>query len=165
MKSNVSSNVYNGRCTCGEVRYRMTTEHMSVHCCHCTWCQRATGSAFALNALIETEHLAVLGGAPVTIDTPSNSGKGQKVVRCPTCHVALYSHYAGMGEILSFVRVGTLEETGRFAPDVHIFTASKQPWIVLPPDVPAFSEYYDAEQVWKPESLERRARLLAKIGR
>src|SRR5215210_1418976 len=129
---------YEGRCTCGRVQYRLRAEPMSVHCCHCTWCQRETGSAFVLNALIETEHLEVLGGAPVTIDTPSNSGKGQKIVRCPTCYVALYSHYAGMGEVLSFVRVGTLDEAPRFAPDVHIYTKSKQPWVVLPPDVPAF---------------------------
>ena len=151
----------NGRCTCGRIQYRLRAEPISVHCCHCTWCQRETGSAFVLNALIETEHLEVLGGAPVTIDTPSNSGKGQKIVRCPTCYVALYSHYAGMGDILAFVRVGTLEEAGSLAPDVHIFTSSKQPWVVLPPDVPAFAEYYSAKEVWKPESLKRREHLLA----
>jgi len=100
----------------------------------------------------------------VTIDTPSNSGKGQKVIRCAGCHVALYSHYAGAGEALSFVRVGTLNEAYRFAPDVHIFTSSKQPWVLLPPDVPAFADYYDAKQVWPAESLERRARVLRKAG-
>ena len=156
---------YDGRCTCSQIRYRMIDEPMAVHCCHCTWCQRETGSAFVINALIETENVEVLGGEPVTIDTPSNSGKGQKIVRCPTCHVALYSHYAGMGEVLSFVRVGTLDEAARFAPDVHIFTSSKQPWVVLPPDVPAFAEYYKASEVWTPESLDRRARLLARLGR
>jgi hypothetical protein len=153
---------YDGRCTCGRVRYRVRAEPMSVHCCHCTWCQRETGSAFVINALVETEHLEVLCGDPVAIDTPSNSGKGQKIVRCPTCHVAVYSHYAGLGEVLSFVRVGTLEESNRFTPDIHIFTSSKQPWVVLPPQVPAFAEYYDAKQVWSPESLERRAQLAAK---
>ena len=138
---------------------------MSVHCCHCTWCQRETGSAFVINALIETEHLEVLGGDPIAIDTPSNSGKGQKIVRCPTCHVAVYSHYAGLGEVLAFVRVGTFEEPSRFTPDVHIFTSSKQHWVVLPPQVPAFAEYYDAKQVWPPESLKRRARLAAQRRR
>ena len=103
----------------------------------------------------------MLGGDPVAIETPSNSGKGQKIVRCPTCHVAVYSHYSGLDELLSFVRVGTLEQPSRFTPDIHIFTSSKQPWIVLPPQVPAFAEYYDAKQVWPPESLERRARLAA----
>ena len=124
MTSRRMNTLYTGRCTCGDVQYRMTAEPMSVHCCHCTWCQRETGSAFVLNALIETEHLEVLGGAPVTIDTPSNSGKGQKIVRCPTCYVALYSHYAGMGDILAFVRVGTLEET---APWLLTCTSSRAP--------------------------------------
>jgi hypothetical protein len=145
-----------GGCTCRNVRYRMTTKPLFVHCCHCRWCQRETGTAFALNALIESDRLEVLHGAPVTVDTPSNSGRGQKIVRCPDCHVALWSHYAGAGDALKFVRVGTLDEPGRLPPDIHIFTASKQPWVVLPPDTPALPEYYDSKRYWPADSLERR---------
>jgi len=95
------------------------------------------------------------------IDTPSNSGKGQVIARCPTCYVALWSHYAGAGTRLSFVRVGTLDEPDTTAPDIHIFTSSKQPWVVVPPNVPAVPEYYDRNKFWPAESLERRRALLA----
>ena len=145
-----------GGCTCRRVRYRMTTKPLFVHCCHCRWCQRETGSAFVLNALIESDRVELLQGHPVTIDTPSNSGRGQKIVRCADCHIALWSHYAGAGDKLKFVRVGTLDEPDRLPPDIHIFTASKQPWVVLPPDKPAMPEYYDSKRYWPPESLERR---------
>ena len=149
-----------GGCTCRKVRYRMTTKPLFVHCCHCRWCQRETGSAFVMNALIESDRVVVLQGMPVTIDTPSNSGRGQKIVRCPDCHVALWSHYAGAGDALKFVRVGTLDDPDRLPPDIHIFTASKQPWVVLPSGTPAMREYYDSKRHWPPESLERRRAVL-----
>jgi hypothetical protein len=149
-----------GRCTCGEVRYRMTSGPLFVHCCHCRWCQRETGSAFVLNAMIEADRLQLLQGQPEVIDTPSNSGKGQQIFRCPKCRVALWSHYAGAGDKVCFVRVGTLEEPDLLPPGIHIFTASKQPWVLLPPDVPAVPEYYDRKVYWPPESLARRVALL-----
>jgi len=150
-----------GGCTCRSVRYRMTTQPLFVHCCHCRWCQRETGSAFVLNALIESDRVVVLQGDPVTVDTPSNSGRGQKIVRCPQCHVALWSHYAGAGDALKFVRVGTLDDPDRLPPDIHIFTASKQPWVVLPADRPAMPEYYDSKRYWPAASLERRRAVFA----
>lgn len=153
---------FDGRCTCGEVRYRLTSGPLFVHCCHCRWCQRETGSAFALNAMIEADRVVLLQGEPQMVATPSNSGKGQKIVRCPRCQVALWSHYSGSGDKVCFVRVGTLEQPDRLPPDIHIFTASKQPWVLLPPDVPAVPEYYDRKNYWPAESLERRAALLAR---
>jgi len=153
--SDESGFALDGGCTCGAVRYRMTGRPLFVHCCHCRWCQRETGAAFALNAMIEADRLEVLTGAPETVDTPSNSGKGQTIARCPRCRVALWSHYAGAGEKLAFVRVGTLDEPDRLPPDIHIFTASKQPWVVLPPQTPAFEAYYDRKRLWPAESLAR----------
>ena len=151
-----------GRCTCGAVRYRMASGPLFVHCCHCRWCQRETGSAFVLNAMIEADRVQLLHGEPEMIDTPSNSGKGQQIFRCPKCRVALWSHYAGAGDKVCFVRVGTLEEPDLLPPDIHIFTASKQPWVLLPPDVPAVPEYYDRKVYWPPESLERYQILLGR---
>jgi hypothetical protein len=149
-----------GGCTCRAIRYRMTSAPLFVHCCHCRWCQRETGSAFALNAMIESDRVEVLQGAPQVVDTPSNSGKGQRIVRCPTCRVAVWSHYAGAGDKVRFVRVGTLDDPDRLPPDIHIFTASKQPWVVLPPGTPAEPEYYDRKVRWPAESLRRREKLL-----
>jgi hypothetical protein len=139
----------------------MTTRPLFVHCCHCRWCQRETGAAFALNAMIEADRVQLQKGEVLIIDTPSNSGKGQRIARCPQCMIAVWSTYAGLGEAARFVRVGTLDEPGALAPDIHIFTASKQPWIVLSPEIPAVAEYYKAADYWPMESLERRAALLA----
>ncbi len=149
-----------GGCTCRAVRYRMTSRPLFVHCCHCRWCQRETGSAFALNAMIEADRVISLQGAPEIVLTPSNSGKGQKIARCRVCRVALWSNYAGSGDAIRFVRVGTLDEPDRLPPDIHIFTASKQPWVVLPPDMPAVRGYYDRDRFWPAESLARRRALL-----
>jgi len=154
--------VYDGHCTCGQVRYRMTSRPLFVHCCHCRWCQRETGASFALNAMIEADRVELLQGDVEAVVTPSLSGKGQKIVRCPRCHIAVWSHYAGAGDAVCFVRVGTLDEPDRLPPDIHIFTASKQPWVVLPAGTPAVAEYYKASELWPKESLERRAVLLAK---
>ena len=149
------SETFDGGCDCRAVRYRLTATPLFVHCCHCRWCQRETGSAFALNAMIETERVQLLAGEPERVPTPSNSGKGQQIARCPHCRIALWSHYSGAGEAISFVRVGTLDAPDRFPPDIHIFTASKQPWVLLPPGVPAMAEYYAREQHWPAASLAR----------
>ena len=148
--------VLDGGCTCRAVRYRMHGAPLIVHCCHCRWCQRETGASFALNALIEADRVELLGGAPEVVVTPSESGVGQRISRCPQCRVAVWSHYGGSGEKIRFVRVGTLDEPDRLAPDIHIYTASKQPWVVLDGRVPAVPAYYDVEQQWRPASLERR---------
>lgn len=152
---------FDGGCTCRAVRYRMTTTPLFVHCCHCRWCQRETGSAFALNALIEADRVELLSGEPQIVKTPSASGKGQKIARCPQCRIAVWSNYAGAGDAMRFIRVGTLDEPDRLPPDIHIYTASKQPWVVLPPGAPAVPEYYRARDYWPAESLERGARLRA----
>ncbi len=156
----VPTHALDGGCTCRTVRYRMTSGPLFVHCCHCTWCQRETGASFALNAIIESPRLIVLSGTPELVLTPSASGKGQKIARCPSCRIALWSHYAGAGNALSFVRVGTLDQPASLPPDIHIFTSTKQPWVVLPTGTPAVPEYYDRERYWPQESLARRRALL-----
>ena len=152
-----------GGCDCGAVRYRMTAAPLIVHCCHCRWCQRESGAAFALNAMIEADRVVDLSGTPELIDTPSASGKGQRVARCPQCRIAVWSNYAGAGPVIRFVKVGTLDQPDRLPPDIHIFIASKQPWVVLPPGVPAVPEYYDRKAYWSAESLARRLAILPAI--
>jgi hypothetical protein len=144
-----------GGCTCGEVRYRLMSGPLIVHACHCRWCQRETGTAFATNAMIEADRVELLKGAPEMIDTPSLSGKGQKIWRCPTCRIAVWSNYPGAGDRVNFVRVGTLDNPDLLPPDIHIFTMSKQPWVRLPEDKPAVEEYYSAKKIWPAESLAR----------
>ena len=152
-----------GGCDCGFIRYRMQSRPLFVHCCHCRWCQRETGASFALNAMIEADRVTNLGGEPDIVDTPSASGLGQAIARCPRCRIAVWSHYGGAGPAVKFVRVGTLDEPDRVPPDLHIFTSSKQPWVVIPPGHPSVPGYYDREGFWPAESLERRKALLPLI--
>ena len=153
----MSDETFDGGCDCRAVRYRLHARPMFVHCCHCRWCQRETGTAFALNALIETDRVELLASPVDVVDTPSHSGQGQRIARCPTCRIAVWSHYSSPH--LSFVRVGTLDEPDRFPPDIHIFASSKQPWVRLSGDVPVVAEYYRSAEVWPAASLERRRAL------
>jgi hypothetical protein len=142
-----------GGCSCGAVRYRLTSDPLFVHCCHCLNCQRQTGSAFVINLLIEADRVELLFGEPEPVDVPRDDGSAQRIHRCPVCQVAVYSEY-GRPEV-RFVRGGTLDEPSSVAPDVHIFTRSKLPWVTLPEDVPAVEVYYDSKALWPAESLER----------
>lgn len=160
--TNNSAGTQEGGCSCRYIRYRMSGKPLFVHCCHCSWCQRETGSAFVLNAMIEAERVQLLEGEVQMVDTPSNSGRGQRVARCPKCFVALWSHYAGAGDAVSFVRVGTLDNPNAQTPDVHIFTSTKQPWVQLPAGVPVFTEFYKPAEQWPQDSLKRYAVLKAK---
>ena len=158
------TDMYEGGCACGHVRYRMESQPLIVHCCHCSWCQRQNGSAFAVNALIEADRVHLLQGEVVDVEVPSPSGANQRISRCPKCQVAIWSYYlvmrGGIGERVRFIRVGTLDDPGQLPPDVHIHTSSKQPWVTLPPGAPAFEEYYVTGETWSGESLGRLAMLI-----
>jgi hypothetical protein len=155
--------VLEGGCDCRQLRYRLESRPLFVHCCHCRWCQRETGTAFALNAMIESDRLLNLSVQPLLIDLPSASGRGQRIARCPHCQVAVWSHYGGAGPLLSFVRVGTLDNPDLLPPDVHIYTSTRQPWVLLSPGIPVFPEYYDRNAEWPQASLERFAVLAPQI--
>ena len=150
-----------GGCTCRTVRYSIVSKPLFVHCCHCTWCQRESGAAFALNAMIESDRVKILKGAVQVGEVPSNSGKGQKIARCRSCLIALWSHYSGAGEKVSFVRVGTLDRPDVCPPDIHIFTASKQDWVMIPSGMPMMREYYSAVKYWPKSSLVRKEKLMS----
>ena len=150
---------FEGRCACGEVRYRMTAPPMIVHACHCTECQRLSGSAFALNALIEANRLQRESGETEPVAIPGTSGRPQTIHRCPRCRTALWSHYPGAGPEVCFVRVGTLDAPERFPPDIHIYTSTRLGWLPLPEGARAVPEYYSKEEVWPAESLARWRRI------
>ena len=144
-----------GGCSCGAVRYRLTSEPLFTHCCHCLNCQRQTGSAFVINLLIETDRVELLAGEPRAVDVPRDDGSSQTIFRCPTCQVAVFSQY--VEPAVRFVRGGTLDDPVTVRPDVHIYTRSKVSWVALPASVPAFDVYYDMRRLWPAASLERLA--------
>lgn len=152
----------NGGCTCGAVRYHVRSAPLIVHCCHCTWCQRETGAAFAINALIEAELVTVTKGAPIQLTLPSASGQGQKFTRCADCGVTLWSNYAAAKDAVHFLRVGTLDNPNQMPPDIHIFTATKQEWVHLSGDVPVMEEYYQRSAHWSAENIARYKKALGR---
>jgi hypothetical protein len=142
-----------GGCSCGAVRYRLSSQPLFVHCCHCLNCQRQTGSAFVINLLIEADRVQMLAAAPQPVEVPRDDGSVQRIFRCPRCQVAVFSEYGRPG--VWFVRGGTLDDPAQITPDVHIYTRSKVPWVTLPEGTPAFEVYYDPRKLWPAESLRR----------
>ena len=149
-----------GGCACGSVRYRLASDPLFVHCCHCLNCQRQTGSAFVINLMIEADRVALLAGAPQPVEVPRDDGSTQRIFRCPSCQVAVFSEY-GRPEV-RYVRAGTLDQPSGVTPDVHIFTRSKVSWITIPESAPAFEVYYDRKALWPAASLERLDAILAR---
>jgi len=152
---NASAFPLEGGCTCRAVRYRMEAAPLIVHACHCRWCQRETGSAFVLNAVVERSRVTLLQGDVDVVPVPSESGRGQRIVRCPQCRIALWGHYPGGGDEIAFVRVGTFDTPDAVPPHLHIYTESKQPWLVLPEGARVFAQFYDPKVEWPAESLAR----------
>lgn len=149
------SETLEGGCSCRAVRYRLTSAPMFVNCCHCRDCQRQTGSAFVINALIEADRVLLTAGEVEPVVVPTDSGRPHQIFRCPTCRVALWSVYGGRSA-MRFVRVGTLDDPSALTPDAFIFVRSRLPWVVLPESIPAFDIYYEMETLWTAASLERR---------
>ena len=151
-----------GGCACGAVRYRLTSDPLFTHCCHCLNCQRQTGSAFVINLLLEAGRVELLAADTQPVDVPRDDGSTQLIFRCSTCQVAVFSQYTHPG--IRFVRGGTLDDPSTVTPDVHIFTRSKLSWIALPESVPAFEVYYDRKTLWPAASLERLEAVLTSAG-
>lgn len=156
-----------GHCTCQNVRYKLTAPPLFVHACHCSWCQRETGSAFVVNALIELSSLRHLEGEVESVVTPSDSGNNQRIVRCTECRIALWSHYTygKIGALVAFVRVGTLAFPELVPPDIHICTDSKLSWVQLSEDALVMPGFYKASEHWPEQSLARRAALYESLPR
>ena len=129
-----------GGCACGRARFRLASKPMFVNCCHCRDCQRQTGSAFVINALIEANRVEMLSGETEAVVVPTDSGRPHIIHRCPDCKVALWSHYGGRREV-SFIRVGTLDDASWFRPEADIFMRSAQPWDHDETGVPKFDGY------------------------
>ena len=156
------SELLEGGCACGCVRYRLGSDPLFVHCCHCLNCQRQTGSAFVINLLIEADRVEMLAGAPRPVEVPRDDGSAQRVFRCPNCQVAVFSEY-GRPEV-RYVRAGTLDQPSAVTPDVHIFTQSKVNWIAIPEATPGFEVYYDMRALWPAASLARFDAIIAPSG-
>jgi hypothetical protein len=144
-----------GGCACGAIRYKLAASPLIVHACHCRDCQRITGSAFVINLWIERQFVEAIGAVPESFELAGGSGQPNEVFFCGKCGVYLWSRYHGAPGDALFIRAGTLDTPDAVAPDVHIFTRSKVPWLELPDGVPAFKTFYKLDQIWSAASKER----------
>lgn len=160
-------NYISGACGCGELRYRTDAKPFIVHCCHCSYYQRQTGSAFVINALVLASSVELLSGELEAVITPSPSGKGQKISRCTNCKVAVWSNYfmGGIRDGIHFIRVGTLDLPDTFPPDVHIFTETKQKWVTLDQNAVVYERFYDYESTWSKEDNDLRKSMLLSVSK
>lgn len=163
---NSSTHISEGGCTCGHVRYQVVSLPLIVHGCHCRGCQKNSGSAFAVNALFEENRVTLTSGSVEEIAVPTPSGTGQDITRCSNCKVAVWSNYnmGGLRKHIRFIRVGTLDDPDQFPPDVHIYTSTKQPWVVLPDNAPRVREFYQIVETWSAASLVRLAKIEQAAG-
>ncbi len=152
-----------GKCACGSVRYQLENTPLFTHVCHCTYCQRESGSAFALNAFVETHFVKLLEGETETVAVPTNSGGGQNIVRCQTCKTALWSHYSGAGDAIVLLRIGSLDDKNAVKPDIHIFTSTQQDWLKFSDDLPVVEEYYKKQDYWPHDSKDRFFKLMGRL--
>ncbi len=150
---------YSGGCLCGAVHYTLKAAPLIVHACHCTQCQHLTGSAFVMNAVIGKDDVELATG---TLNAFTFEHTRHTAFSCDQCATYVWSEYAGRFSNCWFVRVGTLDQANRFPPDVHIYTGTRQPWVVIADDIPCYAEFYpDLKAVWPEHSLQRFARLNA----
>lgn len=144
---------YEGGCSCTKLRFRLNAEPLIVHACHCRQCQRVTGSAFVMNALIRKEEVELLTGDIKRVQFPDTY---HTAYYCPECATYVWSEYrSGRFNECWFVRVGTLDEPDSLPPNVHIFTESKQPWVAIPEDVPSYRKFYRIKDTWTRSSIDR----------
>jgi hypothetical protein len=148
-----------GRCYCGAVKYRLLTSPLFCYACHCPDCQKATGSAFALHASIETYNIKIISDAkPALVTLNMNPEKPEGTSRralCQQCGTIFWGNDNPWGYAVSDVRIGTLDFPGIMEPDMHSFVGSKLGWIELPKDAKTSKGHYDYKQMWPKSSLKR----------
>ena len=146
--------VMRGACACGAVKFQLTASPIVVHACHCRDCQRLSGSAFVLNAVIEASNVELLSGEPGSSNLEAATGKAHVVSFCRDCGTYVWSQYLQLPS-MRFVRVGTLDEPDALSPPVHIWTSRKQAWVEIPPGLDVYPEFYSLKELWSDEALQR----------
>jgi hypothetical protein len=143
-----------GGCGCGAVRYQLSGPPLFTHVCHCSECQRRTGSAFGLTMMIQRTQLEIIQGELKGISVNTDSGTLKTSYFCPACGVHIWNERDRDSSIYAF-RPGTLDNASGIVVGAHVWTCSKQAWVKLDPAIPAFKKMYDRGEVWPPTSLDR----------
>lgn len=123
-----------GGCQCGSVRYRLEGETVALAVCHCTECQRQSGSAFGMSLIVRSASFRLLSGELGTFTRPCDSGRTLECAFCTGCGTRIYHRGTFMQDVVS-IKPGTLDDTSRLAPTLHVWTKRKQPWVLVPEGV------------------------------
>ena len=126
-----------GGCECGDLRYEVSEEPLAVSACHCTQCQRQSGSAFAMSMVVRKEAFRWHSGEPASFATRADSGAEKIFFFCPRCGTRIYNTLSSMPATRN-VKPGTLDDTRWLNPKIHVWQASKQPWVPVPEDAKRF---------------------------
>jgi hypothetical protein len=128
---------YLGGCLCGAIRYRITAEPITVYACHCTDCQRRTGSALALSMLLPLAAIEVTAGEPAAYSASLPDGRVKRGRMCAGCCCRLWGEPPKRPGI-AVLQAGTLDNTSWVRPAAHVCARSAQSWFVFPADVPVY---------------------------
>ena len=128
--------LHTGGCQCGAIRYEVAGEPRQVVACHCTDCQRQSGSAFGMTMVVEVSAFRITAGTPRIYHSTSSTGRAKAGAFCPDCGTRIYHQPQWRKGTIS-VKPGTLDDTTWLQPQIHIWTASKQPWVTIPEGVEA----------------------------
>jgi hypothetical protein len=126
-----------GGCQCGGVRYRLEGEPLGLAVCHCTECQRQSGSAFGMSLAIPREAFRLLAGELKRFSVRCDSGRIKECAFCPSCGTRIHHR---VGEAVLSLKPGTLDDTSWLSPDAHYWTKRKQPWAPIPDGARCFPD-------------------------
>jgi hypothetical protein len=127
---------YTGQCLCGHTEYQVTEAPLTVYACHCTDCQKRSGSAFGLSMWVRRTALAVTNGEAALFSTTTADGRVRNYRVCSRCTTRLWSE--PQNRDIAVVRAGTLSNTSWLRPVAHLWTRSAQPWFPFSEGVPRY---------------------------
>lgn len=137
---------YLGGCQCGAVRYEIASETLSSYVCHCRECQKQSASGFGISVPV-LEAAFSLKGELGKYSRKTDSASHTDCYFCPRCGTRLYHDGTNRPGLIT-VKGGSLDEAGTLEPLAHIWTRSKQEWIVLPGDAVQFETQPNDTQEW-----------------
>jgi hypothetical protein len=140
-----------GGCLCGAVRYEITGPPVTVYACHCTECQRHSGSAFAMAAVIPKEHFRITIGSPKMFARQTSPTKTMECCFCSKCGTRLYHVPGGASYPNRNIKPGTLDDPSWLMPTTHFWTRSAQHWVDIPDDATQYETQPEALS-WVPRS-------------
>jgi hypothetical protein len=127
---------YEGGCHCGASRYHCTSEPELTFYCHCRDCQRTTGSPYSMELMVADDGFEIEGSLSSYVVT-GDSGKPVTRWFCSACGSGIYLESAADPGYV-FLKVGSLDDASWVKPDVHIYTAAKQPWTHISDGLPEY---------------------------